>query len=362
MRHRLRSSLILMVSAFGCSRSEPAPESEVQHAVAVRCVLPTQANVDDVVNITGNIAPPPRLDAMISSPVAGRIARVYVEEGDEVAEGALLATVEDPSLPAGKVQASAEVARARANKLAADQDFVRQQRLVTTGIGAQRDLDEAKARSAAAEAELDAAEARAGLATQNNDRRELRAPHAGVVLQISRRVGESVDGTTATPVARVANLSTLELHAQLPAARLAVVRAGMAATIRVAALDRDIPGKVVRVAPALDPATLLGRLRVQLDAPPGIPIGSAASGAVVTGSHVGLLVPSSALRRSNVGSDEIVICDGSVARVRTVVVGPQHLGLVAIADGLRAGEQVVADHVLGLEEGQPIVPEQVKAR
>lgn len=360
MHPRSPALLLLMATAFGCSRSDPPSESDDRHAVSVRCVLPSQANVDDVVEVTGVIAPPPRLDAMISSPVAGRIARVYVEEGDEVADGALLATVEDPALPAGKAEASAEVARARANKLAADQDLVRQQRLVTAGIGAQRDLDEAKARAAASGSELDAAEARAGLATKNNARRELRAPHAGIVLQISRRVGESVDGTTATPVARVANVSTLELHAQLPAARLALVREGMPATVRVAAADRDISGKVVRVAPMLDPATLLGRLRVQLDGSPGVPVGSAATGAIVTGSHLGLLVPSSALRRSSVGSDEIVVCDGSVARVRTVVVGPHLAAMVAISDGLHLGERVVADHVLGLEDAQALAPGPVK--
>lgn len=353
--------VLLIVGAFGCPRSEPPSASEDRQPVTVRCVLPTHANVEDIVEVAGVIAPPPRFDAMISSPVAGRIARVYVEEGDAVPEGALLATVEEPSLPAGKAQAGAEVARARANKVAAVQDLHRQERLVATGIGAQRDLDEARARAAAAGAELDAALARAGLATKNNARRELRAPHAGVVLQISRRVGESVDGTTATPVARVADVSTLELHAQLPAASLARIRDGMFATVRVAGTDRAIPGQVVRIAPAVDPATLLGRLRVQLDGAPGVPVGSAATGAIVISTHVGLLVPTSALRRSTVGTDEIVVCDGSVARLRTVIVGPQHAGMVAIADGLHPGERVVADHVLGLEEDQPIAPEHVKA-
>jgi HlyD family secretion protein len=135
----------------------------------------------------------------------------------------------------------------------------------------------------------------------------------------------------------------------------------MPATVRIVGTERDIPGKVVRVAPAVDPTTLLGRLRVQLDGSPRVPVGSAATGTVITGSHVGLLVPSSALRRSPVGSDEIVVCDGSVARVRTVAVGPHRDGMVAIADGLRAGEQVVSDHVLGLEEGQPIAPERAKS-
>ena len=69
------------------------------------------------------------------------------------------------------------------------------ERLVDSGIGARKDLDDARAKAAAAAAELDAANARAGLATSQLARRELRAPRAGVVLHLWKRVGESVDGT-----------------------------------------------------------------------------------------------------------------------------------------------------------------------
>jgi RND family efflux transporter MFP subunit len=315
-----------------------------------------EANVDDIVEVTGQIAPPPRVDATVSSPVAGRISRVYVEEGDSVVEGALLATVEDPSLPAGKAEAGADVARARANKVAADQDLARQQRLVTSGIGAQRDLDEARARAAAAAAEVDAAAARAGFAAKNNARRDVRAPHAGVVLQLLKHVGESVDGTASTPVARVADVSTLEMHAQLAAASLASIQEGMPATIRLVGTRADITGKVVRVARALDPTTLLGMVRVVLDGKHNAPVGSAATGRIVTGSHPGFLVPASALRRSTVGSDELVVCDGTVARVRPVSVGQRRDGMVEISSGVRPGERVVSEHVLGLEEGQALAP------
>jgi RND family efflux transporter MFP subunit len=342
------------VCAFGCKKADAPAAEEALPSAAVTCKPAVETSVEDIVEVTGVIAPPPKLDAIVSSPVAGRISQVSVEEGDRVTAGALLATVEDPSLPAGTIEAKAGVAGARATKIAADQDVARQQRLVETGIGARRDLDEARAKAAAATAELDAANARSGLASKNNARRELRAPHAGVVLHLWKRVGESVDGTTATPVAEVADLTTLELRAQVPPAALMPVREGMPATVKILGIEAGLPAKVARVAPAVDATTLLGGVRIQIEGTHPITVGSAATGQIVVARRPGLLVPAAALRRSMVGADEVVVCDKGVARIRGVTIGQRRETTVEITEGIVAGEQIVIDHVLGLEEGQPL--------
>jgi multidrug efflux pump subunit AcrA (membrane-fusion protein) len=65
-------------------------------------------------------------------------------------------------------------------------------------------------------------------------------------------------------------------------------------------------------------------------------------------------VLAAALRRSTAGSDEVVVCDGSVARVRAVTVAHRTDTEIEIASGIKPGEQVVVDHVLGLEDGQAL--------
>jgi multidrug efflux pump subunit AcrA (membrane-fusion protein) len=45
-----------------------------------------------------------------------------------------------------------------------------------------------------------------------------------------------------------------------------------------------------------------------------------------------------------------------VARSREVTVGPRHGDVVEIREGLKAGERVVVDHVVGLEDGAAIAP------
>jgi RND family efflux transporter MFP subunit len=281
-----------------------------------------------------------------------------VEEGDRVAAGALLAVVEDPALGAGSLEASAAVDSAKAQRVAADQEVARQDRLVASGIGARKDLDDARARAAAAAADVAAATARAGLAGAQLARREIRAPRAGVVLHVQRKVGESVDGTTATPIAEIADLSVLELHAQAPPAALRPLRDGMHATVRVLGSDAPVAGTVVRVAPAVDPATMLGGVRIALASTEGttigIPVGTAATARIAIGQRPGVRVPASALRRSLVGEDEVVVCQGGTAHVRKVAIGSRGDQGVEIKDGIKAGEQVVIDHVLGLQDEQPL--------
>ena len=140
---------------------------------------------------------------------------------------------------------------------------------------------------------------------------------------------------------------------------MARIADNLPATIRVIGLDAPFPASVVRVAPAVDPATLLGAVRVAVDpkAPgtAGIKVGSAATARIAIATRPGLVVPETALRRSMVGADEVVVCDGNVARVSAVTIGQRSERGIEIASGLKPGERVVVDHVLGIEDGQALV-------
>lgn len=347
----MRASWLVLFAA--CSKVGDPPDDDKAAPATVTCAPVVSAAVDEVVEVSGVIAPPPKLDAVISSPVAGRVASVAVEEGDHVAAGALLAVIEDPSLPAGSIEAHAGVASARAAKEAATQELARQQRLVDSGIGARRDLEDARAKAAAATAELEAAGAREGLASQRLARRELRAPFAGVVLHVTRRAGESVDGSTATPVAEVADTSALEVRGQVNAQTLVKLHDGMPATVQTIA-GEPIAAKLERVSPAVDPATLLGTVRIALGSG-SAPVGSAATAKIVVARHQGVIVPASALRRSAIGTDQVVACVAGSAEVRDVKLGTRTDRTVEVSAGLGPDDKIVTDHVLGIETGTPLV-------
>ncbi|MCA9679263.1 MAG: efflux RND transporter periplasmic adaptor subunit, partial [Myxococcales bacterium] len=190
-------------------------------------------------------------------------------------------------------------------------------------------------------------------------RTELRSPRAGTVLHVHRRAGEVVDGAD-TAIAEVADLSVLELRTQVTGAELIGLVAGGAADVVLDARPGVvIPGEVVVVAPALDPGTALGTVRIRLQLPDGVhpAVGLPGQATVRRAPHPAILIPSAAVRRSIAGHDEVLVCAGGVedhVEVRDVTVGSRGDGTLEIAAGLTAGERIVVDHVLGLEDGQAI--------
>jgi hypothetical protein len=110
----------------------------------------------------------------------------------------------------------------------------------------------------------------------------------------------------------------------------------------------------------VDPATLLGGVRLAIDPKAegiaGVKVGSAATGRIVVATRPGLKVPETALRRSIVGADELVVCDGNVAKIAAVTIGQRSEHGIEIASGIKPGDRVVIDHVLGIEDGQALTP------
>lgn len=102
-------------------------------------------------------------------------------------------------------------------------------------------LDEAAAAVMLAQAELDAA--RVAL-----DQTVLRAPHAGVILRRTAEIGALVTMTQPQPIFTLADLSRLEVRAEVDEADVAAIRVGQRAYATADAFgDRRFPIRVARV-------------------------------------------------------------------------------------------------------------------
>lgn len=353
---------LILAGAVGCRRGGGEEEEEGEAPpVPVACEAARGAEAKGTIALRGVVSAPPDRDAVVAAAVAGRLASVNVREGDRVKAGQLLATVDDPSLGAAVGVEDAARAGAVAGLKSADAALARARRLLAKGIAAQREVEEAEARRAAAAAELRAIDARRSGALRQRDRAHVKSPIDGVVVRLHRHAGELVDGTPASPIAEIADPSSLELRADVAAADLVRVAEGTPVTIQLDALPGvELAGAILFVSPAVDPATSLGVVRASIQQPAGsavhLALGLAGEIALpVTGRPGAVLAPAVAVRRSPEGAEEVVVCsrkgDGLVAAVRPVVVGAHAGDVVEIASGLESGELVVTQHVLGLEDG-----------
>lgn len=355
---RRKSALLLVCLAFvACKRHEEAEPAAAPKPV--KCDVAKIAAWRDIIEVRGTVAPPPDKDVLVAPQATGRLLAVRVREGDPVKAGQIVAQVDDAPLVDAAHQADAALARARAELENAQTTLARVRHVFERGIAARQEVDDAVAKEAAARATETETEASARLAHRQIERATVRSPLDGVVLKVARKSGELVDGTPATPVVEIADVTELELVADVPAQDLVRLARGEPAKVTFPALPaRHFSALVSRLASSVDRTTGVGSVRLSLehDEPPLPPVGAFGVATVESGEpRPVILVPASAVRGSAGAEGEIVVCGADhVAHVRKVRLGPERDGLVEASGDLKAGESVAIEAVLGISDGDAI--------
>lgn len=349
---------LVLVATNGCRRH--AEESVEVPVARVHCAPIETKSWEDVRTLRGTVVPEPDRDAIVSSQVPGKLLRVLVREGDPVAPNAVLAEVESRPLRDALRQAEAVLDQAKAQGEASSLEMARQEHLVERGISARQTYEASRAAYGQSAGAIALARAQVDVARQNVERATLRSPIAGVVVHLLRRTGEVVDGTPMTPVMEIADPSSLELAASVQAGDLIVLRAGQHADVSFEALpDRVFSASVRSVAPAVDPATGVGSVRLALNAENmHLPLGMLGTAKVRASEPRSVrVVPTAAIRNVGGTKTEVVLCDGGKARPVEIEVGDRRDGYVQIAHGsgeLPADAKVAVDALTGLEEGMSL--------
>lgn len=98
------------------------------------------------------------------------------------------------------------------------------------------------------------------LARVNLEKLKIRAPIDGTVLQININPGELAAPSALQPLLSVANLSTLNVRAELDERDISEIKVGQEASVRAAAFpDKEFAGTVTSIAPVVEPSRLSSR-------------------------------------------------------------------------------------------------------
>lgn len=341
------------LTLVGCGAHAP-PEDDAPPPTPVHCEAVAEGAVPVTRTMRGVITGAPESATSLAPQLAGRLARVLVREGDVVVRNQLLAEVEARPLRELVAESRARLAQARATGSNDSASLARERRLVDQGIGARHTLEAAAVAEENSQAGVNAAAAALAFASTTADRAALRAPFGGVVIRVYKRVGELVDGTSATPVIELADPGAEELVASVTPTDLAELTRGQRGVLALDALPESAFDVTVRsFAPVVDHLTGLGTVRFSIaatDRPPALGLYGAVT--VEVGRHEGALtVRSTALRNPGPDGSEVIVCEGTTARVRVVAVGARAGGRVEILRGLEPRTRVVVDEVVGLEDG-----------
>ncbi len=240
------------------------PGVEVRLATAA-FTSPAQAQA--VLTASGYVVA--RRKAAVASKGTGRLVYLGVEEGDRVKKGQVIARLEDDDVMAMLRRARAELAAAQAELNDSKQSLKRQKMLLERDFVAQADYDAAEARYKRVVAAIDSARFAVREAEVAVSYTKIVAPFDGTVLRKNADVGEimapfaGAAGSRAA-VVTIADMSSLEVDADVAEANITRVKTNQACEIRLDAYsEQAYEGFVSKIVPTADraKATVMVKIR-----------------------------------------------------------------------------------------------------
>jgi len=307
--------------------------------------------------------------ANIFARTSGYIEKRYVDIGDRVKSGDILAEIIAPELDHQIVQARANLEQnkatlqqTQASRELADVTNARDSKLVTQGWLTKQQGDNDRltlqAQQAAvvvAQSNIAAQEAQIRILEQEKAYQRVVAPFDGVITQRNIDNGSLVQ-SGATFMFTLMHPDVIRTQVYVPQDEAVGVVPGVDAVVHVPEIpDRSFPGKVTRIASALQPGSRT--LLTEVDVPN--PDGALSPGIYCT---VELLIPRKT--PSMIIPANAVVFDENGLHVAVVENGTAHLQKITIArdfgkevevhDGVKEGDQVILDPTATLTEGSKV--------
>lgn len=297
----------------------------------------------------------PEREAVLRAQVQGSVLQTYADQGQAVSAGTVLARIDASGIQDAYNSARAGVVAARNSADIAARDLARNEKLLTAGAIAERDIEQSRRASIAAQAALEDANSRLATAQKAYRSTTVTAPFGGIVSERPVSAGDIVQPGGA--LFTVVDPSSMRLEASVPAEQLSEIRVGVPVTFTVSGYPgREFVGRIVRVNPTADPTTRQVRIYVSIpNAGRALVGGLFASGRVSTASRTGLVVPTSALDLRGTSPSVMRVRGGKVEKVAvTVGVNDKSSETTEVLAGLNAGDTLLIGAAQGITPGTPV--------
>lgn len=336
---------------------------------------------------------PGSIEAITEAPVLARaegyLSKRYVDIGDRVRAGQLLAEIEAPELDqqvkqaraafeqsrAAMAQAQASLTQEKADEQLAAVTAERWNTLAGRGVVSRQENDQrqaayqsARAKVQAAEAAVRAAEENVGAAQANLDRlvqlqdyKRVRAPFTGLVTTRNVDTGILISNG-ATVLFRVAQIGTLRTFINVPQSDQPAVHPGAEAAITVQQYPgRRFAGKVSRTASALDSRTRTLLTEVQVPNPDGLLLPGMYAQVTLLNlrSNPPILIPGDSVVAGASGTRVAVVQPGNIVHFESIAIGRDYGVEVEVLAGLKGGEDIIVNPTDDVREGARVTPTRV---
>jgi RND family efflux transporter MFP subunit len=342
------------------SSCRPQKKQEVKEesrgASPVKVFKASKQKISEKLFYTGTLEAGQRV--IITPDIGGKIARIYVNEGDRVSKGQVLAEmdVEAISLQLKQAEAAQAVAQAQSND--AKTNLERMDRLIKEKAVSEQQYEQVKLGFEAASAQLEQAKAAVNLARHSLDVSIMKAPFSGIIASKNAEVGDVINPmmgsfSATSGVLSLVDFSRIKIRVDVSGSDITRIQKGQTAILRAPTLPGlDFKGRINVVNLAADPLTKNFGIEVAVDNP-DLVLRPGTFGEIVIEVHThenALVVPQKAILDNN----HVFIAQGGKAMRKDVTLGLQNTTLVEVLSGLAEGEPVIVEGNFGLEDGAPI--------
>lgn len=277
----------------------------------------------------------------------GVLTRIYVKEGDQVAQGQILASIDDGGLSQQLAQMEVQAGLAKTT-------FERQERLWKQNIGSEIQYLQAKASYQAQQNAVNQMKAQLSKTI-------IRAPFSGIVDDVITEQGTVVVAGQSA-VIRLVDLSDMYIHADIPEGYISSIVEGKDVRIYFPVLGDTIYGKIRQVGNYINPTNRTFKIEVAVpnkDKKIKPNLTAKLNINDYTNSEA-ILIPQSILSENAEGEQYVFITKGNdgqdeaVAKRIIVKTGKTQGDYVEILSGISNGDTVVKEGARSVKDGQTV--------
>jgi len=350
--------LLITVSVLSCKppKKEGKAAAAVFEAASVKAVKVARQKISEKISYTGTLEAWKKINIMPD--VGGKIDRIYVNEGDRVGQGQVLAELDTRSIRLQLKQAEAGLAVAVANYADARRNKERMDRLFNEKAVSEQQYERVKLGFDAASAQLEQAQAAVNLAQHALDVSIMKAPFSGTVASKNAEVGDVINplmgGFSPTSgVLTLMDFAKIKIKIDVSQNDIGHIRKGQAASVTSGrAAGKEYAGSVAIVNSTADAMTKKFRVEIVVENPerelrPGT-FGQVTI-EVQTRENT-LVLPQKAI----LDNRYVFVAQGDKAVKREVMLGLQNANLVEVTGGVAEGDLVIVEGNYGLSDGDAI--------
>ncbi|WP_052812948.1 efflux RND transporter periplasmic adaptor subunit [Desulfonatronum thioautotrophicum] len=289
--------------------------------------------------------------SLVAAEVSGRVLEVHFEQGDRIAEGGKLVTM-DGVLKSKELQSrQAQREEVLANLSRVNRELDRMERLFEQGTVSEQEYEQIKFQGSALERRAESLAAEIDRIREELRMLKVLSPFAGVVLARRSNPGEWL--SPGAPVAEVARIDVMDIMVNVPVGVALGLDPGQA--VRGRAGEQELAGWVQTVVPRGEVRTRTFPVKVRLRNEYGLLEGMEVRLFLSTGQrHEGLLVPRDAVVPSPMGQVIFLVRDDQAMMVPVTVLGFAQDTVGIQAEDVQPGDQVVVKGQERLRDGQQV--------